>query len=310
MKTLKHFTSALLILISISVTAQQGINYKAIVKDGTGNVVTNDLIAVQFIIYKGAALTDNVYQETHTPTTDANGLVILNIGEGISGDVFTNIDWGSDDHYLNVQIDTGGGLVDMGTTQFMAVPYALYAESVKTCDLAIGDTYAGGIIFYLDSSGCHGLVCAPTDQAIDVPAATGIVHTINNGIGAGFINTEIIVSHLEDQNYVARLCYDLELNGYDDWYLPSKYELDLMQQNIGGAAPPPNTNIGNFTPWYDEISGEFWSRFYWSSNSYSINPDSFPLHVYVTQLASDYISADYYEISNASINAVRAIRVF
>ena len=63
MKTLKHFTSALLILISISVTAQQGINYKAIVKDGTGNVVTNDLIAVQFIIYKGAALTDNVIKK-------------------------------------------------------------------------------------------------------------------------------------------------------------------------------------------------------------------------------------------------------
>ncbi len=49
-----------------------------------------------------------------TTTTTANGLIILNIGEGtvVSGD-FATIDWGSDDHFLNVQINTGAGLIDM-----------------------------------------------------------------------------------------------------------------------------------------------------------------------------------------------------
>lgn len=77
--------------------AQQGINYKAIVKDGSGNVVANDLIQVQFTILQGAT---SVYQETHSPTTDANGIVILNIGEGtpISG-TFNAIDWSADDHF-------------------------------------------------------------------------------------------------------------------------------------------------------------------------------------------------------------------
>ncbi len=79
----------------------------------------------------------NVYQETHTATTDANGIVIINIGEGTTSDVFANIDWGSDDHYLNVQIDTdGGGLTDMGTTQFMAVPYALNALNAENAENA------------------------------------------------------------------------------------------------------------------------------------------------------------------------------
>jgi hypothetical protein len=105
--------------------AQNGINYKAIVKDNSGNVVANQTIDVQFTILEDAT---NVYQETHTPTTDANGLIIVNIGEGTTSDVFADIDWAADDHFLNVQIDTGSGLTDMGTTQFMAVPYALQAQ--------------------------------------------------------------------------------------------------------------------------------------------------------------------------------------
>ena len=127
MKTIRLFLSTLIICFSFQLSAQQGINYKALVKDNSGNVVANDLIVIQFTILKGAGLT-NVYLETHTPTTDANGFVIVNIGEGTTSDDFSAIDWGADDHYLNVQINTGGGLVDMGTTQFMAVPYAINAN--------------------------------------------------------------------------------------------------------------------------------------------------------------------------------------
>lgn len=125
MKTISKLVLALSMLITLSVTAQQGINYKALIKDGSGNVIANDLIVVQFTILQGVAET-NVYQETFTPTTDANGIVILNIGEGtiVSG-VFSDIDWGSDTHALKVEINTGGGLIDMGTTQFKTVPYAL-----------------------------------------------------------------------------------------------------------------------------------------------------------------------------------------
>tara|TARA_R110002049_G_scaffold99113_6_gene241678 strand:- start:4113 stop:5420 length:1308 start_codon:yes stop_codon:yes gene_type:complete len=107
--------------------AQNGINYKAIIKDDVGNIVADQPVTVQFIIYKGEALTNNVYQESHPTTTDANGIVILNIGEGNTSDVFTDVTWGSDEHWLNVKVDIGSGLDNMGTTQFMAVPYALQA---------------------------------------------------------------------------------------------------------------------------------------------------------------------------------------
>ncbi|MCX7550481.1 hypothetical protein [Xanthomarina sp. F2636L] len=120
---MKNSITLITLLITTFLFSQNGINYKAVIKDNLGNVVANQNIEIQFIILEDAT---NVYQETHLPTTDANGIAIVNIGEGvvISG-VFTDIDWGNDDHFLNVQIDTGSGLVDIGTTEFKAVPYAL-----------------------------------------------------------------------------------------------------------------------------------------------------------------------------------------
>ncbi len=131
MKILKKIIIVVVLGIICTITAHsQGINYKAVIKDDVGNVIANDLIVIQFTILKTSATGTMVYQESHSPTTDANGMIILNIGEGtpISG-VFADIDWGSDAHFFNVQINTGGGLVDMGTTEFKAVPYALNVSS-------------------------------------------------------------------------------------------------------------------------------------------------------------------------------------
>lgn len=118
------------LLITALSFAQTGFNYKAVIKDGSGTIIANDLIQVQFSIRTSTDVADNVYVETHTPTTDANGLIILNIGEGtgVSG-VFTTIDWASSDHFLNVQVNTGTGFIDMGTSEFKAIPYAKHAET-------------------------------------------------------------------------------------------------------------------------------------------------------------------------------------
>ncbi|WP_178984210.1 tail fiber domain-containing protein [Winogradskyella helgolandensis] len=130
---MKAFKLLIVLIISSISFAQQGINYKALIKDDNGNALVNtNNIAVQFTIYEGAALTNQVYQETHTNTsTDANGILISTIGDGNTSDVFSDISWGNDEHYLNVQIDIGDGLVDVSTTQFMAVPYALSAGNVS-----------------------------------------------------------------------------------------------------------------------------------------------------------------------------------
>jgi hypothetical protein len=127
---MQRITLALLLLFSVNIVAQQGINYKVVIKDGSGVIVASTPIDVTFIILDGAV---NVYEETHAPTTDANGIVILNIGEGtpVTG-TFSAIDWSSTNHYLNVQIDTGGGLQDLGTTAFKTVPYAMHSATATT----------------------------------------------------------------------------------------------------------------------------------------------------------------------------------
>lgn len=116
------------LLIGSIAVAQNGINYKAIIKDGSGAIVVNQLIQVQFSILEDAAI---VYTESHVPTTTANGLIILTIGGGtpVAG-AFGSIDWANAAHYLNVQVNTGDGLVDMGTTEFAAVPYAITSGDV------------------------------------------------------------------------------------------------------------------------------------------------------------------------------------
>jgi hypothetical protein len=130
----KTISIVLLLLVTVGMYAQDGINYKALIKDNLGAVVASQTIDVKFTIIADTGPTD-VYVETHTgATTDANGIVILTIGEGTSSDTFADIDWGSDTHSLKVEIDIeqDASFVDMGTTQFMSVPYALHAKTAES----------------------------------------------------------------------------------------------------------------------------------------------------------------------------------
>ncbi|NNL79973.1 MAG: hypothetical protein HKO67_05765, partial [Flavobacteriaceae bacterium] len=127
----------LLIMLMTSVAWAQfgGINYKAIIKDMNGNVVANQTIGLQFNIIQGSGGTaPTVYSEDHNVLTNSEGVAIAVIGKGTpSIGLFDDIDWGSDDHYLNIVYDdfSGATPVDLGTVQFNTVPYALDAKNVS-----------------------------------------------------------------------------------------------------------------------------------------------------------------------------------
>jgi len=110
MKTL--YTILLCLLYTSYGYSQNGINYKAIIKDDLGNVIANDLIQIQFEIRQDSETGTSVYAESHSPTTNDNGLIIVNIGEGalVSGSgSFDAIDWSSNPYFLNVQANIGSG---------------------------------------------------------------------------------------------------------------------------------------------------------------------------------------------------------
>ncbi|TAL41208.1 MAG: DUF1566 domain-containing protein, partial [Methylovulum sp.] len=131
--------------------------------------------------------------------------------------------------------------------------------------IVIGKTWQGGIIFYVDKSGEHGLIAAPKDLTDSSGNAAYIEwwngSYTNTGakataVGTGQANTTaIVVSSQGADSYAAKLCDDLVIGKYSDWYLPSKDELNLMYNNIGQGATTPLTNIGKFASYY-----------YWSSS--------------------------------------------
>lgn len=105
-------------------------------------------------------------------------------------------------------------------------------------DSLYGKNYAGGIIFYLDTINCTGLVAAPTDQSTGIQWYNGnyiFTGAIGDGIGDGQTNTTLIVSNQGIGSYAAQLCDDLVLNGFSDWYLPSYTEISLFASRINNG---------------------------------------------------------------------------
>ena len=124
---------------------------------------------------------------------------------------------------------------------------------------SVGDNYQGGIVFYVDETGKHGLIAAPSDQSAGSPwyNSTYIVTGASGAaIGTGQSNTTRIVRAQGAGGYAAKLCDDLVLNGYSDWYLPSKEELNLLYQN--------RNLIGGFSNAYYWSSSENGSSTAWS----------------------------------------------
>ncbi len=131
-EVMKGLLTLLLVVALAPAFAQappQGINYQAVARNASGAEMANSALTVRIGIYTDAAATNQVYEETHAVTTNAFGLFNTVIGQGTqtSAAAFNAISWATSAYYLKVEIDGGSGFTDMGTTQLMSVPYALYA---------------------------------------------------------------------------------------------------------------------------------------------------------------------------------------
>lgn len=124
---------AFLILTNSFAQTPEKISYQAIIRDVNNNLVANTIIGTQISILKTTINGIAVYTETHSQTTNENGLVNLEIGTGTTSDIFSDIDWASDDYFIKTETDPTGGTnyTITGTSQLLSVPYALHAKTAS-----------------------------------------------------------------------------------------------------------------------------------------------------------------------------------
>ena len=131
-------------ILSEYVPAQSppSIPYQAVARNAAGNLITNQTVSLRFTIQDDAIGTNVFYRETQSVTTNKLGLFNLNVGAGtpVTG-TFGGITWSSGTKFMKVEMDPAGGssYVNMGTSQMMSVPYALYAASSAPSGAASGD---------------------------------------------------------------------------------------------------------------------------------------------------------------------------
>ena len=137
LKGFKRYYVLLILLLSGNISYGQnvplGIFYQAVARDNTGKELANKNIDVKFSIISGNPLGTVVYQELYSDvTTSKYGVFSLIIGKGtptggLYGDL-SQIQWNTAFHYVKVEVKFDNDFIDMGTMQFLAVPYALYAQ--------------------------------------------------------------------------------------------------------------------------------------------------------------------------------------
>jgi trimeric autotransporter adhesin len=117
----------LLTILSITPAFSQppgSFNYQAILRDASGAIITSTPVSLTLSILQGSVTGSPVYSEMHNTTSNGQGLINLEVGSVSPAD-FEEIDWSSGPYFIKIEVDG----IEMGTSQLLSVPYALYAKS-------------------------------------------------------------------------------------------------------------------------------------------------------------------------------------
>lgn len=129
----------------------------------------------------------------------------------------------------------------------------------------VGDFAQGGVVFWVDETGEHGLVADIIDVSTGISWYNGVEKITNaqgNRVGAGEMNTMLIMAQQTSDNtsgtFAALVCANLKRDVYGDWYLPSREELNMMYLNKEAIDATAVANSGS----------AFEDTYYWSSTEF------------------------------------------
>jgi hypothetical protein len=213
--------------LTTSAQAPQGIPYQAIARNASGVAIANTAVKVRFSIRDSIATGAIKYQETHNPTTSALGLFSVNVGMGtlVSG-TFSGINWGKNAKFLQVELNTTGGTTytDLGTTQMMSVPYALYAG--QTANSLASNSIGNG----------YTMISILSPPIVIIP------------------NQIINSYYLKD---AMDYCFNLIESGFSDWRLPT-FEEVKTDFTLNGTTLGNSSRFTGFTLTPVGSSNSFW----------------------------------------------------
>jgi hypothetical protein len=160
MKKIYSILVALLLTANVFAQAPQKMSYQAVIRKSNNALVISTPVGMKISILQGSATGIAVYVETQTATTNANGLVSLEIGTGtaITG-TFAAINWGAGPYFIKTETDPNGGTAYTiaGTNELMSVPYALFSASGNAGPQGpAGATGATGLTGPVGSAGATG----------------------------------------------------------------------------------------------------------------------------------------------------------
>ncbi len=135
MKRIITIFTAILFAVNVFAQSPLKMSYQAVVRYSDGTLAQSSPVSMRVSILQGSQTGTAVYVETHTTTTNVNGLVTTEIGNGtvVSGSM-SSINWANGPYFIKTETDPEGGTnySITGTSQMMSVPYALYAANSGT----------------------------------------------------------------------------------------------------------------------------------------------------------------------------------